>query len=147
MTRQPIDVRFWRYVEKTDTCWLWRGAIEPGHRGYGRMNIEGRSRVAHRVGYELLVGPIPEGLQLDHLCRVRRCVNPEHLEPVTPRENLLRGKTLAAANAAKTHCPVGHAYTPENTIFDAKRRIRSCRECSRRRSREWKARRRARESQ
>ena len=88
----------------------------------------------HRVAYEAAVGPIPEGLQLDHLCRNTLCTNPAHLEPVTCRENLLRGNTLQAANAAKTHCPYGHPYAGENLRV---RRLksgglgRSCRECAR----------------
>jgi hypothetical protein len=133
--------RLLSHVEKTPTCWLWRGTT--GQDGYGRIVVDRRLRGAHRISYEVLVGPVPEGLHLDHLCRVRNCVNPEHLEPVTCRENLLRGETRAAANAAKTHCPKGHPYNEENTMFDVKRKLRSCRECSRRRAREWKARRRA----
>jgi hypothetical protein len=83
----------------------------------------------HRVAYELLVGPIPEGLELDHLCRNTRCVNPEHLEPVTGRENLMRAvSSWAAKNAAKTHCPQGHPYDEENTKVkrDGGRACRAC---------------------
>ncbi|MFI1562215.1 HNH endonuclease [Streptomyces sp. NPDC020490] len=83
--------RFWARVDKTAPggCWVWTGSVES--KGYGAPTINGAKRPAHRVAYEDLVGPIPEGLHLDHLCRVRRCVNPEHLEPVTSRENALRG--------------------------------------------------------
>jgi hypothetical protein len=113
----PIADRFWRLVDKTDTCWNFTGSTA---RGYGQFSVQvapgkWKSRRAHRVAYELLVGPIPEGLQLDHLCRNRRCVNPDHLEPVTNRVNTLRGVTIVAAHAGKTHCDNGHEFTPENT--------------------------------
>ncbi|MFL5911455.1 MAG: HNH endonuclease signature motif containing protein, partial [Gaiellaceae bacterium] len=118
-------------VDEATGCWLWTGT-KHGH-GYGIIKhgpaASRRSLRAHRVAYELFVGPIPEGLELDHLCRVRHCVNPAHLEPVTTRENLLRGETLTARHAAKTHCDNGHEYTPENTRVSA-RGWRDCRTCS-----------------
>ena len=83
---QPTEVRFWRFVAKTDTCWLWTGATASG---YGLFWDERQVR-AHRWAYESEVGPIPEGLQLDHLCRVPLCVRPDHLEPVTGAENMRR---------------------------------------------------------
>lgn len=99
-----------RFVAKVDNfdvdgCWLWVGAIDK-NTGYGRFHAgDGRRTVnAHRFAYETFVGPIPPGLDLDHLCRVRACVRPSHLEPVTRRENLLRGETLAAAHAANRDC-------------------------------------------
>jgi hypothetical protein len=101
-----------RLSERTRTgpgCWEWVGHLTP--QGYGSL---GR-RLAHRLVYEVAVGPIPAGLQLDHLCRNRRCVNPDHLEPVTSRENTLRGSGLPAQRVLVTHCPRGHAYTDENT--------------------------------
>jgi hypothetical protein len=97
--RQPVDpvVRFWRNVRKGDLCWNWAGSIDVC--GYGRLWDGTRTVRAHRFSYELLVGPIPEGLVLDHLCRNTRCVNPEHLEAVTHRDNLLRGFGAAAKRA------------------------------------------------
>lgn len=98
--------------------------------GYGRFSVGGKIWYAHRVAYEALVGPIPQGLMIDHLCRNRSCVNVEHMEPVTNRVNILRGDTVTAANAAKTHCPQGHEYTPENTHLHGPngtgRRCRTC---------------------
>lgn len=121
--------RFWIRVEPEPNtgCWLWSGTLYLG--GYGRFTTETRSQqAAHRWAYEHYRGPIPEGLQLDHLCRVRSCVNPDHLEAVTARVNTLRGKGRTARNAAKTHCVRGHEFTPENTrLCEAGKR--KCREC------------------
>lgn len=116
-TLEQLDELFWAKVEKPadgDGCWLWTGfALN----GYGRFGGSGWGWCAnaHRWAYERLVGPIPQGLVLDHLCRVHSCVNPAHLEPVTNHENLMRGDTIPARNAAKTHCVNGHEFTPENT--------------------------------
>lgn len=104
--------RFMSKIDKTATCWLWIGGLDAY--GYGQFD---RHDKAHRVAYEMLVGPIPEGLVIDHLCRVRRCVNPEHMEPVTHGENNLRGIGPAAVHAAQTHCIRGHEFTPENTYI------------------------------
>lgn len=121
-------VRFWAKVDKfgQNGCWLWTAALDPA--GYGRFKEAGRGglvRLAHRIAYQLVVGPIPTGLQLDHLCRVRRCVNPAHLEPVTSAENTRRG---IHHNSNKTHCLLGHAYTAENT-YTTPRGSRECRIC------------------
>lgn len=105
---------FWARVDKTDGCWNWTGSGTP--KGYGMFMPAGKQRVyVHRYVYELMVGPIPEGLTLDHLCRNRSCVNPQHLEPVTRGENALRGSGPAAQNSRKTACPQGHPYTSETT--------------------------------
>lgn len=105
-------------------CWLWQGAKTWG--GYGAISREGRKGIMlHRYVYEILVGPIPEGLELDHSCKVRSCVNPIHLEPVTHAENQKR----AAAHI--THCINGHEYTPANTCYVGKTQRRNCRECRR----------------
>ena len=109
-----------------DDCWHWTAYTN--EKGYGQFHVDGRLVKAHRWSYEHFVGPIPEGLQIDHLCRVRNCVNPHHLEPVTGRENVLRGESPGAINAVKTHCPQGHPYDAENTYrWRGKRRCRTCR--------------------
>lgn len=107
-------------------CWRWKASI--GTHGYGQINVRRRPAPAYRVMYELCVGPIPAGLDLDHLCRNRKCVNPEHLEPVTRQENLLRGDTIAARNAAKSTCAKGHSY--DIVTVNGFRNCRTCR-------REW----------
>jgi hypothetical protein len=97
--------RFWSKVsvDPDSGCWLWTAAIDP-QTGYARLGLGKKAANGHRVAYELLVGDVPEGLEIDHLCRVRHCVNPDHLEPVTHRENLMRGETLTAAHAAGVDC-------------------------------------------
>lgn len=124
-------------VVNDEGCWQWSRRL--AYDGYGRVTIrvgDARRTVSvHRTVYSLLVGPVPDGLQLDHLCRNRGCCNPAHLEPVTCRENLLRGDTLNAANAGKTHCVRGHAFDEANTTWNGtKRHCRTChRELMRRR--------------
>ena len=123
--------RFWAKVKKTETCWLWTGVIS---HGYGRFWVQGHLLLAHRFVYELLVGQIPVSLTLDHLCRVRHCVNPKHLEPVTNRENILRGDGHTAVHARQTHCIHGHPFNLANTYI-TRAGARECRECKRGRDR------------
>ncbi len=123
----PAAVRFWAKVEFTDTCWLWTGARTS--KGYGEFHHDNRIRPAHRWAYEFCVGPIPEGLTLDHLCRVHHCVFPVHLEPVTNRVNLLRGEGITAQQVRQTHCKRGHPFNEANTY--RWRGHRFCRTCQR----------------
>lgn len=122
-----------RSVRDPETgCWQWQGSINDGGYGYFRKGPRGAVQrfTAHRAIYELVVGPIPPGMDLDHLCRLRSCVNPEHLEPVTRQVNLLRGIGWAGLHAAQTHCRHGHEFTPENTIHRARLpHGRECRMC------------------
>lgn len=118
--------------EPNSGCFLWFGAYDPVG-GYGYIaGGRGKQELAHRVSYELFVGPIPDGLQIDHKCRMRCCVNPSHLEPVTCKVNIGRGNTgLAAARRqlAKTHCSNGHPYIDENTYRGPGREGRGRRTC------------------
>jgi hypothetical protein len=131
-----LEERLARYVQPGPGCWEWRGTCVAG--GYGQINDSQRKIYAHRFIYERLVGPIPGGLVLDHLCRNKRCVNPAHLEPVPQRLNMIRAGA-GAANARKTHCPQGHEYTDDNTYLYLNRR--NCRACAARRRHESKRRR------
>lgn len=121
-------------------CWVWTGCRNNG-RGYGQFRVggrlDGKTKLVHRLVYDLLVGPIPEGLQLDHLCRNRACCNPAHLEPVTQEENRRRG----LRGGLNTHCLNGHEYTPENTYHykgkPGRGRERVCRTCTRERNKSY----------
>lgn len=138
MTPRAIERFNSQYAPAEDGCWTWLGSTD---KGYGLLGLKiggtWRTVKAHRFSYELNVGPIPKGLQLDHLCRNRACVNPAHLEPVDNRTNSLRGQSPVALNARATHCPKGHEYTPDNTIVKATRcgLGRECRQCGRERQR------------
>lgn len=119
--------RFWKRVNKTETCWLWTGAPD-NHLGYARFKIRDASGnrdavMVHRFAYEELVGPIPQGLEIDHLCRIRNCVNPAHLDPVTHQENTRRAN-------CRTHCKYGHRI-PESRV---------CRDCANARNAAYRAR-------
>ena len=143
VTRDPEE-RFWAKVRKTVGCWEWTASKTS--EGYGKIFLRGRNVRAHRLSYVLLVGPIPEGMILDHLCRNPSCVNPAHLEPVSHRTNCLRGVSPAARNAAKSHCANGHEFTSENTswVSHRGRPERRCLTCHRERQRTYDAARKAR---
>lgn len=132
-----IDL-FWRRVNKDGPvpdyaphlgpCWIWTNRLTRD--GYGHFTLNGKTRMAHSIAYEQLIGPIPGGgLVPDHLCRVRNCCNPWHLEWVTDRENVLRGIAPPAQNATKTHCIRGHEFTPENT-YVSRNGSRHCKTCA-----------------
>lgn len=144
---RPLKERFMEKVDLSDDgCWLWTAAVTRTEAPYGVFWLDRKQVPAHRVSYEIHVGPIPEGLHLDHLCRNPRCVNPDHLEPVTNAENILRGIGPPAVNAVKTHCDHGHQFTPENTYEYTRngRTRRSCRACRRENQRRYLERRRSR---
>ena len=126
--RGTLAERFEAKVERIPflTCWVWMGALAGGE--YGRIYNCRKLHPAHRVAYELYRGSIPDGLELDHLCRNPWCVNPWHVEPVTHRENMLRGSTVAAYNTSKTMCPTGHLFNDRNMglCMNGSRRCRAC---------------------
>lgn len=139
----PAFVRFVRRyeVDPTTGCWLWTAGRDPDgyaafHEGRGR----GYEQRAHRYAYKVIVGPVPQGLVIDHLCRVRHCVNPAHMEPVTSQENVRRGRH---PKAERTHCIRAHEFTPENTYMSPSRRGRTCRTCHALHERARRSRRRA----
>ena len=135
MNNHTVD-RFMSKIEKTDYCWNWIGTVNKSkHMGYGVFWLNNKSVAAHRVAYKIYIGDIPYDLQVDHLCRNRLCVNPDHLEAVTAKVNILRGNGLAAVNAKKTHCINGHEFTPENSM--PRPGGKDCRECKRKRYRNW----------
>lgn len=123
-TGMPPHERFMLKVSITDTCWVWTGTLT--QRGYGMFSVGRRMVPAHRWHYEYHHGEVPKSLEIDHLCRVRHCVNPAHLEPVTPAENRARSPL---APERKTHCPYGHPYDEANTYVNP-RGSRECRTCN-----------------
>ena len=122
---------FMQSVKITTCCWVWQGNYQKSHKGsgnYGRFSYNGKVVRVHRFSYEQLIGPIPAGLTIDHLCRNTLCVNPDHLEAVSSRENTLRGFSPPALNARKTTCPKGHSLEGSNLLFSAgTRRCKICR--------------------
>lgn len=114
--------------EPNSGCWLWEG--KTNEYGYGYFYSQGRHRRAHRLAFEHHCGPVPAGLDLDHLCRVRLCVNPDHLDPVSRSENMIRSPLIGEANREKPMCSKGHAFDEANTYYRKDGR-RGCRECNR----------------
>jgi hypothetical protein len=145
MTTTREAARFWAKVDFSDGCWEWTASRRSD--GYAQFKVDGRTVLVHRLAYELVVGPIPEGLTLDHLCRNRACVNPDHLEPVTHRENVLRGENFSAVNAAATHCANGHPFDEANTYTypagKGGQTHRACRACNRAAAARYKERQKA----
>lgn len=132
MKNYESQKRFWSKVTlSADGCLLWNGCKIRG--GYGLVSISGRRWLAHRIAYIWQKGSIPEGLELDHLCRVRNCVNPNHLRPVTRRQNIMAEGSLALTkvHAMKTYCPRGHSYSGENLYIFPGHYRRRCNECRR----------------
>ena len=142
-----LPERFWSKVITSDIhsyngtpCLEWIAFIHPN--GYGRFGLNGKLKQAHRLSYEETKGKIPDGLVLNHLCRNRKCVNPDHLEVVTKKENILKGLTGFVAGLRqriKTHCPQNHEYIPENTYINSKGK-RICRTCNRIRTQQFRQR-------
>lgn len=127
--RGDDEARFWSKIKKED-CWDWQGRRDKD--GYAIFSVGGKNVRGHRWAYEFLVGAIPEGLMIDHLCRNTGCVNPDHMEPVDNRENQRRGTGVIARNILTTQCPKGHLYDDKNTSVRNGRRI--CRACERERN-------------
>lgn len=119
--------KFWDRVQKSTNCWMWSGSMNV--EGYGRIYRKGTTYKAHRLSYMINKGPIPSGLVLDHLCRTKGCVNPDHLEAVTPRENVIRGIGPSAINSAKDVCHNGHQFDNKNTRISSYDGQRVCRTC------------------
>jgi hypothetical protein len=128
-------------IVSCDGCWVWLGSVNDG--GYGRIGIKGSSntKLAHRVSFELFIGPIRPRMTIDHLCRVHGCVNPAHMEVVTQKVNVLRGVSLNADNARKTHCVRGHPFDASNTYFYPNSTSRACRICHYNYLKQWRQRR------
>lgn len=137
MRETGTEARFWSFVQKSTCCWNWTGAQS---RGYGHFRANGCTVGAHRFSYELHVGPIPDGLELDHLCRNRACVNPAHLEAVTHRVNLLRSNGVVAKHANQTHCENGHPFNEKNTYRRPDGSSRDCRKCRAEAVARWRSR-------
>lgn len=138
-----MAARLAAFADRPDECWDWPGNVNAND-GYGRTSQrlpDGTWRIvlAHRYAYETAVGPIPDGLSLDHLCRNRRCINPKHLEPVTRGENVLRGESGPAKNARKESCKRGHPLSGANLYVYEKNGDRHCKECDRQRQRRYYA--------
>lgn len=126
------------FINELTGCWLWLGSCD--RHGYGRLTVDRKPRLAHRLSYEIFIGPVPVGLELDHECDRRECVNPKHVVPKTHRENMLRGgRGVGAINARKVRCEHGHPFDEKNTYRHRSRR--SCRACNAKAAKRYKKRR------
>lgn len=135
MMTDSLIKRFSQKIHKTDNCWIWLGC--PTSWGYGQIREGNKYYKAHRLSYLIHKGEIPEGLVVDHLCSNRICVNPDHLEAVTQRTNVLRGIGLTSQNAKKTECHIGHEFSSKNTYVDSKGH-RHCKKCRAIHQYKWK---------
>ena len=129
--------RFWSKVKKTLSkkgCWLW--IASKSSNGYGAFWYKDKVKLAHRISYAIHKGKIPRNKTIDHLCRIRHCINPDHMEVVTGKINTLRGESIPAINARKTHCQNGHEFTIENT--NNYKGLRICRTCHKEYNRQWR---------
>lgn len=137
---RPAWLRFWEKVDLSGDCWMWTASTY--HNGYGQFTVLGKAFKAHRWAYQMLRGQVPDGMQLDHVCHTRstectndddcphrRCVNPDHLEPVTARTNSRRGNGLAGRFARRSACKWGHPYDAANTRYHRRTGARICRRC------------------
>lgn len=135
------DTDYVRFVSKISNfgaknqCWPWNAPLD---NGYGRFWLNNKTDLAHRISYQLFVGSINNNLHIDHLCRNRSCVNPEHMEQVTIKTNVLRGVGLTAVNANKTHCKRGHLLNQDNLYFSS-RKARVCKKCQKIRHAKWRS--------
>lgn len=140
--RNKMLIRLINKIQVTNTCWVWQGGLDKD--GYGITHIfennKSNTTRAHRLVYTLLVEDIPNGLVIDHICENPPCVNPEHLEVVTVRENTMRGTAVASINARKTHCLLGHPFDEHNTRYYKNQRV--CRKCSAAKCKAWRLKRR-----
>jgi len=136
---KTLRQRFWEKVAVglPEMCWEWQASGWAN--GYGAFCVNGKNTTAHRAAWEIHNGPIPDGLHIDHICKNRRCVNPDHLRAVTPRDNVtLNSESVVAANRTKTHCSRGHEFNEDNTRWTGG--TRSCRACRRMTRRSWQQR-------
>lgn len=137
-SRLSSEQRWWfnTTIIDEEQCWIWKG--RPTGSGYGSLRVDGKSVPAHRFGYTMLVGPIPKGLQIDHLCRNRMCVNPLHLEPVTSKENTHRGMGPAGIAFRMKNCKNGHPLVDDNLYINPTTGKRRCRKCNKAVCKSWK---------
>lgn len=126
-----------KYIPVTESgCWIWTDHLCRGD--YAQFYINGALQMSHRVSYEIHIGPIPRNMEIDHICRVRCCVNPEHLRPLPHKDNVLCGSGLTAKHALKTHCINGHPFSGDNLQFKPNRNERVCRQCNKDRALAWR---------